>query len=104
MKIFPKFEQTGQKLPRLSIITPYQGRETVLRRGYYKQHLQAVPDDISSTSIPNKFAMLTEFVLRQHTVKLDQFVTISSFLFHFFLYFLFFLFFYSRFFPLFFQH
>ena len=43
-----------------------------------------MPIDISSTSIPNELAVLTKLMLSHSIVKLDQFFTIFSFLFHFF--------------------
>ena len=43
-----------------------------------------MPIDISSTSIPNELAILTDLMLSHPTVRLDQFFTTFSFLFHFF--------------------
>ena len=61
-----------------------------------------MPNDISSTSIPNELAVLIEFMLSHHTVRLDQFFIILFFLFHFFCTFSIFLFLYSSVLPQFF--
>ena len=62
-----------------------------------------MPNDISITPIPKELTILIELMLSHPSVKLDQFFTIFSFPFHFFLFFLFFPIFVLSFFFLFFS-
>ena len=49
-----------------------------------------MPGDISSTSLPNELAILTELMLSHPTMKWDHYFTIFYFLFYFFVFSVFF--------------